>query len=246
LALIAGLAGVLAWWWIRDPGDAAGEELGHVASPSTASTAENGGSSPLDTGTTAATGSAETTPGNGAPGSGSAANDLIGVLIARDDLQPGAITLEESAVDSGRDPGHPLTDYRFCRSSPDLTAVGAGAKRVLTTNLLASDALVVSSASRATTVDGARAVVDTIAATAGSCDTYTQGLATVTVVGVDPTTDGAVIQLQVATGLSSDVPLTIIVTRTGDIVTTLEVTGPSSEQDRLQALLVERARLLAP
>ena len=250
---VAVVAVAAAAWWFLDPSDETAEGAAAEAAveadpagPTTTAEASGPDPSPLD----ATTGTAPNAPTTGSTTDpsvsdgvgveGPTATELAAALVSGDDLGPGALVLEEGTWDSGEEPDHPLSELAYCGRPPPLDAVGPGANRVLTTDLLATDALVTSSVSRLTSPETARSFVDELVAAADSCRSYPAGGAEITVVSAERTTAGAEIRLVVDSLFVDGVELTTLITVTGPIVATLAQSGPPDDIARLQAIIDER------
>jgi hypothetical protein len=246
-AVVVGLAAALIWMLATgDGGDGDAAAASSTSSPAGVTTGPTGEAATPPTADEAA---GATTVANGetssTPTAAATVDSLSTVLLGADDLDGPVITLEERTVDSGDDPDHPLASYDYCDTPPDLSEVGAGAIRVLTNDILAADAIVVSSASLASSADAAESVVDELVAVADRCDQFTDGLAQVTVLGATRTAERGEVGLLVASsGLTADVELTVVSIAVGEVIVTLEVSAPAAERERLLALLVERAGAL--
>lgn len=251
-AVVVGLVVVAAGIWLLTRGDDTPQGTAIVqAVPADATTApagdptsSTGPAAPSSAGTAAAnpTSSASSAATAAAPVGTVDPTALAAVLIGEDDVS-GAITLNDSAATSGQDPDHPLTDYRYCGRDLDLAQVGPGAKRVMNTNILSPDSLVASTVTVTASDDAAQALIDRMVANAKACTTYTDSSAEIRILSVAATADGARITEQI-TSFGSSVDLTIVTTRVGDIITTLEITPVTEGPDRLEQLLTSRAAAL--
>lgn len=222
-------------------GTAIGEAVSASTSPVTADPAGNGGpGTPLASTTTAPPPTAAATA-NTAPLID--VSLLSSVLITENDLGGIALPLDDTTYTSGQDADHPLTDYSYCNRPLDRSQAGGSAKRVLTTNPLATDGIVASTATVFASADAASAVIDQMVANAKACTTYdVSGAlpATVTIASAERTGQGARIVEQVDT-VGSSAEIRVIVDQVGDLITTLEVTPVTADPAGLERLLTTRA-----
>jgi serine/threonine protein kinase len=245
------LGAALIWVLVTDDDTGTGSAQQSIGAAST---------TPTSDGTTTAAGGEETSPSTPTASTAGTTDpvdpvspqtdvgELSEVLIGSGDVAGSAITLEDSMVESSDDPAHPLVDYAYCGPPLDLTEIGAGANRVVTTNFFAPDEVIGSTVSVASSAGAAEAVIDEIMAAADGCDDLTQGLAKITVVDAGRSGERAEIVEVVSTGLTPDVELVVILQAVDDLVVTLEISTNRStpeERERLFSLLVERAEALA-
>lgn len=257
-AVVVGLLVVAVGLWALTRGDsgtnvegtAIGEAVSTPAGPDGSTLAGNTGTS-VGAGTTESpstsnTAATATSAPIADPGSLIDPSLLASALITEADLGGIALALDDSTYASGQDADHPLSDYAYCDRPLDRSQAGGAAKRVLTTNPLAPDGIIASTATVFTSADAASALIDQMVANAQACKTYIVAgtlPATVTITSAERTKAGALIVEQVDT-VGSSAEIQVHVDQVGDLLTTLEVTPATPDPARLEQLLTSRAAKL--
>lgn len=254
-AVVVGLLVVVVGLWALTRGnsgaDVEGTAIGEAVSAPDGSTPAGSTGTPLGPGTseaptTASTAATATTAPVAGTGGLIDPSLLASALISEADLGGIALALNDSTYTSGQDADHPLSDYAYCNLALDRSQAGGAAKRVLTTNPLAADGIVASTATVFTSAEAASAVIDQMVANARACTSYTVSgtlPATVTITSAERMKAGALIVEQVDT-VGSSAEIQVYVDQVGDLVTTLEATPATADPARLEQLLTARAAKL--